>query len=359
MLRLLGGIFTFASLVYAVDSEDHVRKALAVSAATRLTMNTEFGSINVQPGGGRSVEVEAYFRGTPPSRDEFDRMLRDFRLDVTEQGSEVRVNATFQSGWKPMSFPIFFVGHAICRNGRCLEYSSWLRDVEYRIRVPFQFSVDVATSGGPISVDGLKGEVNAHTSGGSLHFNHIDGPVTGRTSGGSITLDGVKGRTVVHTSGGSIHVSDVAGDVDASTSGGSVSVDRVSGSVRAHTSGGWISLGNAAGAIDASTSGGSVTASLLAQPQQECRLSTSGGSIKVSLSKDAHLNLDASTSGGRVSTDFPVNSVSDRHHRALRVPLNGGGPLLYLHTSGGGISVRRAGLNTDVNVQAAEAQRVP
>jgi len=342
MLRLLGAVFTFASLVYAVDSEDHVRKALAVSGATRLTMNAEFGSVNVQPGGGQSVEVEAYFRGTPPSRDEFDRMLRDFRLDVAEQGSEVHVNATFQNGWKPMSFPIFFVGHAICRDGRCLEYSSWLRDVEYRIRVPFQFSVDVATSGGPISVDGLKGEVNAHTSGGSLHFNHIDGPVTGRTSGGSITLAGVKGRTAVHTSGGSIHVSDVAGDVDASTSGGSISVDRVSGSVRAHTSGGSISLDGATGAIDASTSGGSVTAWLLAQPQQECRLSTSGGSINVSLPKDAHLNLDASTSGGRVSTDFPEHAMSDRHHRALRVPLNGGGPLLYLHTSGGGISVRRA-----------------
>jgi hypothetical protein len=81
---------------------------------------------------------------------------------------------------------------------------------------------------------------------------------------------------------------------------------------------------------------------LLAQPQQECRLSTSGGSINVSLPKDAHLNLDASTSGGRVSTDFPEHPMSDRHHRALRVPLNGGGPLLYLHTSGGGISVRRA-----------------
>ena len=96
------------------------------------------------------------------------------------------------------------------------------------------------------------------------------------------------------------------------------------------------------GAIDASTSGGSVTALLLAQPQKECRLSTSGGSINVSLPKDAHLNLDASTSGGRVSTDFPEHATSDRHHRALRVPLNGGGPLLYLHTSGGGISVRRA-----------------
>ncbi len=342
MLRLLAAAFACASLVYAVDSDDQVRRALPVSSATRLTMNAEFGSISVQPGGGKSVEVEASFRGIPPSRSEFDRMLRDFRLDVMEQGSEVRVNATFQGGWKPMLFPIFFVGHPICRNGQCLEYSAWLREVEYRITVPSQFSVDAATSGGSISVNGLRGEVIAHTSGGSLHFYHIDGPVTGRTSGGSIALAEVKGRTVVHTSGGSIHISEVAGDVDASTSGGSISVDRVSGSLRAHTSGGRISLGGATGAIDASTSGGSVTASLLAQPQQECRLSTSGGGIKVSLPRDAHLNLDASTSGGRVSTDFPEHAMSDRHQRALRLPLNGGGPLLYLHTSGGGISVRRA-----------------
>src|SRR6185312_4849337 len=342
MLRLLAAVFTCASL-YAVDSEDHIRKALAVSVATRLTMNAEFGSISVQPGRGRSVEVDAYFRGIPPSRSEFERMLRDFRLDVTEQASEVRVNARFQDGWKSLFSPISLVGHPICRNWQCLEYSAWLRDVELRITVPFQFGADVATSGGSISVDGLKGEVNARTSGGSLHFHRIDGPVNGRTSGGSITLEGAKGRTAVHTSGGSIHISDVAGDLEASTSGGSISVDRVSGSIRAHTSGGWISLGGATGSIDASTSGGSVTASFLTQPQQECRLSTSGGSIKVTLSKNVHLNLDASTSGGKVSTDFPLNGVSDRHHRALRVPLNGGGPLLYLHTSGGGIGVRRAG----------------
>jgi hypothetical protein len=342
MNRLLVAALACASSVFAVDSGDHVRKVLPVSSATRLTLNAEFGAIRVEPGPGRWVEVEVYFRGVPLSRGDFDRMLRDFRVDVTEQGSEVRVNATFQSGWKPLFLPILVLSHPICRNWQCLEYSAWLREVEYRITVPQQFSADVATSGGPISVDGLKGEVIARTSGGSLNFGRIDGPVNGRTSGGRITLAGVKGRTVVHTSGGSIRVAEVVGDVDASTNGGSISVDRVSGSLRAHTSGGWISLGGTTGAIDASTSGGSVTASLIAQPQKECRLSTSGGSIHVHLANDLHLNLDASTIGGRVSTDFPVTRVGNRHPRTLRVPLNGGGPLLYLHTSGGGISVQSA-----------------
>ena len=61
------------------------------------------------------------------------------------------------------------------------------------------------------------------------------------------------------------------------------------------------------------------------------------------MGKDIHMDLDASTSGGRVSTDFAVPSSGERHQSELHAPINGGGPRLYLHTSGGGISVRRTG----------------
>jgi len=62
----------------------------------------------------------------------------------------------------------------------------------------------------------------------------------------------------------------------------------------------------------------------------------------VSLPHDAHMELDASSGGGGVWSDFSVpTSGDDRHHRELRGPLNGGGPLLYLRTGGGGIRVRR------------------
>jgi hypothetical protein len=349
VLRLLTAALVCASFLHAFDTEDRVRKSVPVSSATRVTLNAEFGAIRVQPGNGNTVEVEVYFRGDPPSRGEFDRMLRDFKLDVAQEGSDIHVKGTFQNGWRPQSLLWMFDtliaggGHMICHNGRCLEYSAWLREVEYRITVPHKFDAEVETSGGAISVTDIKGEVNARTSGGSLKFDDIDGPINGRTSGGSITLNGGKGRAIVRTSGGSIHIREVAGDVDASTSGGGISIERASGRVKAHTSGGSIDVREAGGAIDASTSGGGVTASLLGQPKEECRLYTSGGSISVSLSKDIHMDLDASASGGSVWTDFPVSGSSDHNRRELHTPLNGGGPLLYLHTSGGGISVRRTG----------------
>ena len=88
---------------------------------------------------------------------------------------------------------------------------------------------------------------------------------------------------------------------------------------------------------------GPVTASLLAQPKGECRFYSSGGGISLKLPGDVHVNLDASTSGGRVSTDFAVPYDDNRHHTELRTALNGGGPLVYVHTSGGGISIKRSG----------------
>ncbi|HWF10017.1 MAG TPA: hypothetical protein VG297_16225 [Bryobacteraceae bacterium] len=345
MYRYLAAALVFTTSACAFDVTDSVRKSAPVSSATRLTFRAEFGSINVQSGSGKTVDVEAEFRGYPSSRAEFDRMLHDFDLQVTQRGSDIEVNGTFRAGWEPrLSVNIFdmIFGNQICHNGRCLKYT-WLRSVDYRITTPQQFNADVATSGGSISVGGLKGEVTAHTAGGSLHFDRIDGPVNGSTSGGSIVLAGAKGRAVVHTSGGSIQLRDVGGDVDASTSGGSITVDGVTGYVKAHTSGGHINANEVSGAIDASTSGGGVTATLLTQPKQDCRLTTSGGRIDVTLAGDIHLDLDASTSGGGIRTDFDVPFRGERHPHDIHAPINGGGPQLYLHTSGGGIVVHRGG----------------
>ena len=102
----------------------------------------------------------------------------------------------------------------------------------------------------PIYVSHLHGDVNAHTFGGLLNMDGIEGSVNARTSGGSITLAGGKGQAIVHTSGGGIFIKD------------------------------------AAGSVDASTSGGIVNASLLGQPNANCRLYTSGGRIDVRLDRD-------------------------------------------------------------------------
>lgn len=207
----------------------------------------------------------------------------------------------------------------------------------FRLTVPHQHDLELNTSGGGIEIGDLQGRVSARTSGGSLSFGHIAGPLEGKTSGGSIALKGCAAKASVSTSGGSIHIGETGGEVQAKTSGGSIHISRAQGAVQAKTSGGSITVDEVLGPIDARTSGGSIRAQLSQQPQGPCYLGTSGGHVEVVLAADIGLQVDAHTSGGRVSTDFPVQGTTN----SLKAPINGGGPLLTLRTSGGSIRLHK------------------
>ena len=105
--------------------------------------------------------------------------------------------------------------------------------------------------------------------------------------------------------------------------GESITVDEVMGTIKAHTS------------------GGSVKAHISKQPDSDCRLTTSGGSITVHLSADLGLDVNAKTNGGRVNTDFPVAISGEVSKRSMQAQMNGGGPELYLRTSGGSIYLKK------------------
>jgi DUF4097 and DUF4098 domain-containing protein YvlB len=95
------------------------------------------------------------------------------------------------------------------------------------------------------------------------------------------------------------------------------------------------------GKIQADTSGGSVKAYISQQPKGDCRLKTSGGSITVYLAEDVAVNVDAETSGGSIHTDFPVTLQGKISKKELKAQINGGGPELYLYTSGGSIYIKK------------------
>ena len=140
------------------------------------------------------------------------------------------------------------------------------------------------------------------------------------------------------TGGGSIELADLKGTVDAKTSGGSISLGRIEGDVDVDTSGGSIRVDEVAGNIDAHTSGGSIKAKITKQPTADCRLTTSGGSVTVYLAPEIAVDLDASTSGGSVSSELDVTGkIKPRH---IKGTINGGGPDLELHTSGGSVRVK-------------------
>ncbi|OGB99042.1 hypothetical protein A2V82_04880 [candidate division KSB1 bacterium RBG_16_48_16] len=321
----LAGIFALFvfSQVATADVEKTINKSFQVHEGGTLTVESDLGSIKVSSAPGDEVRIELIQKVETSSERKAERILRDLDVRFEKRGDDVTVIAEYE------------------RNEGFFNWGRNPLKLEYIISVPSVYNVALKTSGGSISVDDLEGTVNAHTSGGSLSFGNINGPVDGKTSGGSISLDGCDGPALVRTSGGSITLGDVNGDVDARTSGGSINITQAKGSVVAKTSGGSINVKEVMGNIDASTSGGSVTAHLTTQPTNDCRLTTSGGSVNVYMTEDVKVNLDAKTSGGKVRTDFPVTIQGDIHPSSLQAEVNGGGPELYLRTSGGNIHLYR------------------
>jgi len=306
LMALLSGLLVSGSACYLEGEgiEKRSQKSFTVTENGTLFLKTDIGAIDVEIGSDDTVVVEVSRKAKTASERRAERIMKDFTLDFRQDGKDVHVTAEYHRGRRLMSW----LGNRL--------------HVRFTVRVPRTYNLDLRTSGGGIAVDDLEGRISARTSGGGLRFGAVKGPVVARTSGGTIRMEACGGIAELKTSGGSITLGRVHGDVTASTSGGSIRIEEIMGSIDAHTS------------------GGSIKVAISRQPERNCRLTTSGGTITVSLFGGVKLNLDAKTSGGRVHTDFPVTVRGEISRRMLKAELNGGGPELYLRTSGGSIHIR-------------------
>ena len=301
---LYGGLILVLTSGLSAQIKDDVSKSFKVNPGGELVIKADLGSIDVKTHSKNSVDVDIRFRRKSRSRRDIEELLEDFDLEMNQNGNDVTIRfERIHDDWDFWNSV-----------GKYLQ-------VKFLITVPTKYDLDLGTRGGSISVDDLEGKVFCKTSGGSLEFGNIKGDIDGNTSGGSINVDGCEGSADVHTSGGSIEIGHVKGNVKARTSGGGIHVDEVMG------------------IIDAVTSGGSVSARITQQPKADCQLRTSGGGITVAMTRDVKVDVDASTSGGRVYTDFPVMVRGELSKRSLRASINGGGPEIYLRTSGGSIHI--------------------
>lgn len=219
---------------------------------------------------------------------------------------------------------------------------SWWRggdSIRFEVTLPRQVEVFVDTSGGSIEVESIDGAVDLRTSGGGISVERVRGSVLADTSGGAIRVEDVEGDVGADTSGGSIVVRRVSGSASADTSGGSIAMREIGGDVVADTSGGSIDIEGAGGRVRADTSGGPVTVAFAPGNDHGGTLSSSGGRVTAVLDPTVSLEIDASTSGGSVRTDLPLTVQGTVSRTDLRGRLNGGGELLKLRSSGGGIRI--------------------
>ena len=306
MFFFLPVLLVLTGMVALGNIEDNIEKTFNVNSGGKLTIDTARGSMEIRGTNNNRVEVKLYREYRSNDKKRANEALDDFVVSFKQHGDDVEIIAE----------------HKKKSLGRLWNNIRNRLRIKYVVTVPGKYNVDLHTRGGSILVEDLEGRVLTKTSGGSLEFNNIDGPINGNTSGGSITIGETLGDVDVHTSGGRITIDNAQGDVEASTSGGRIEVNEVSGT------------------INAKTSGGSIMAYISREPKSNCRLTTSGGSVTVYLNSGIGVHVDAHTSGGRVYTDFPVTIRGEILKRDLDADINGGGPELYLRTSGGSIHIK-------------------
>ncbi len=315
---------SLTTLAAFATTEENMHETRGAQPGGKLVVDVEFGSIEVVPGDSDKVVIDAHRKITASSKEKEIEYFKNTPITITTEGNKVIVRAIHKSDslgsqiWKLM--------------GRTRT------EGRYAIKIPASFSVDLDTSGGDITANGLTGEVKSDTSGGDLNFGQIHGDIHGETSGGDITAKDCNGATSLDTSGGRIEVTGGRGKLSVDTSGGNVTVLNRVGDTKVESSGGKLRLGNISGKLGAETSGGSISAILPSPVDGDVRLETSGGSITVLTPPNAALTIDAETSAGSVRSDLPIAKMK-RDDDSLKGTLNGGGTKLTLRTSAGSIEI--------------------
>jgi len=320
-------LLTLTSCAALAATEEQTNKTFQVQPGGKLVVDVDFGSIDVTTNANATdaVTVSVWRKVTRGSEAEEQKYLSENPVVFVQDGNTVTVRAHSKDKEK-----FHWFGGLKNRN-----------EGKYTIQVPAQFNAQLNTSGGGIAASDVIGEVKADTSGGGLRFARLHGPLNGDTSGGGIHVTDCEGQIKIDTSGGGIEVTGGSGTLNGDTSGGSIIVKNFKGPASVDTSGGGITIENVAGKIKGDTSGGSIHAMLLSPLPGDVSLSTSGGGVTVQVPANAAFNLDAEAVGGGVSCDLPVTVQGKRERDELKGPVNGGGPVMHLETSGGGVHVEK------------------
>ena len=285
-----------------------------------------------------------------------------------------------------MKFTTYSSGDAVILRADCEGYSRG--SIDFDVQVPKQTSaMKLETSGGQVSAENLAGKVDAATGGGNIHLDKIAGAIAVSSGGGQIDIGDVGSDVAVSTGGGNIHLGSAGGSVVASsgggdlrigsgklmtleTGGGSIKVAKCDGQLKAETGGGTIDLSQIEGPAVVETGGGSIKITGIRKGVRaetgsgpivatltpganfiDSKLETSVGDIIVYVPDGLGVTIRAAVEVARgygIRSDFDSLKITRSEGVGPQEvyaegKLNGGGPVLHVHTATGNIQFIRKG----------------
>ena len=300
--------FGLAALSVAAGraAEREFNRTFPVQPGCTLKVDTYRGSITVVESDRPEVQVALHMEIGADSEEEAERVHAALQLEVKADSNTVALRAR-----NPRETRVRFVWND--RNQI---------DLSWKISVPRQCNVELATIKGAITVGSLTGRMVARTESGTVFLKRIDGSIDASAEVGDVVVSRCSGPVKIRVLRGVIRVGTMGGFADLKNSSGDVEV-----------------LAARAG-ITASAEAGDVTVGFPRDTAGDARITTAGGSIHVKIDPAANCAVRASSMWGRVENRLPMTvepGGDDKKRFAGR--LGRGGPTLTFHANGGHVKI--------------------
>lgn len=392
--QFVGLTFAVALLVpLALAQESHISRdggawsqeiTGTLAAVKNLRVKVDAGSVILRGGQQQAINYMVHTRAKTSSEQDARRQFENFKVSAWVKGDTAWITGDWQG--KP---PRHFSGEFTINVPREMAWVKLETDGGGIDAMGVTGKVDAASGGGAMHLDDIGGGVSAETGGGSIEVGTITGDIGLRTGGGPIEVHHANGKIVAETGGGGVEIQSAGQDATIETGGGSIELRQCNGKAKVSTGGGSIDLGDINGPVDVDTGGGSIH---LASAKGHVRAQTGGGGIElygvpsahvetgaggivvklvntggersdsmietgagditVYIAPDVAVTVRASVelgNGHRITSDFPDIHISSEGGpygpKTLTADgkLNGGGPVVKIHTATGDICLKRAG----------------
>lgn len=290
------------------DTTEPFARTFKVGKGAALTIENASGNIQVAPGAGDVIDVQARKRAWGPDAEEAKRRLADTTIEVYATGNRVDLR----------------VEHSERRQGSA--------QVEFDVKVPADTSLDLRTASGDVRVTNVAGEIRLQAVSGNVALEGTPRLVLVRAVSGDITATNAGSET-------QLSVSTVSGNVLLQTMRArSLDLNTVSGDIRVTDwSGDRSSVRTLSGSLQ-------LQGSLAKGGRYD--LESHSGSLNLALPDQPGFDLEANTFSGSIRVDFPIRvegpvREAGRGPRTIRGTYGDASATLRVQTFSGSLTITR------------------
>jgi DUF4097 and DUF4098 domain-containing protein YvlB len=127
------------------------------------------------------------------------------------------------------------------------------------------------------------------------------------------------------------------------TGNGGITVSDIRGNLKFEATNGGIQLKRLAGEVNGSTVNGGVNVELMGATWEgnQVQISTRNGGVTLSVPENYSAHFQTETQNGSLRSEFPLNIQEDRQSRSHDFTTGGGGPVIHVKTTNGGVTLKR------------------